>query len=241
MALAAESSRSRACAERPVRLSTVVTARWASVSVSESSPAWAASNARSAVVHASGVVVELDHEVGRGDVSVGEQRAGGGTLVAVRVVAGGGTGGDQRREAGCHAIVAGVLEVGADPGDGGPPCCERRMAGRVLRHRPALRPSEQFAASHQVLTVLPPRLTVYPRPADARVAFFGLDGVSPGRESSGVVRPNACCGMASIWLNRRSRVMSVSAWRGDWACVHSSNQPGTGTARPGHPVLHQPD
>src|SRR5438445_3992460 len=44
------------------------------------------------------VVVELDHEASRGDVGVGEQRAGGGTLAAFRVVAGGGGGGDQRRE-----------------------------------------------------------------------------------------------------------------------------------------------
>jgi hypothetical protein len=62
MALAAESSKSRACAGRPVRRSTVAT---------------------------------------------------------VHVVAGGGSGGDQRREAGGHAVVACVPEVGADPGDSG--------------------------------------------------------------------------------------------------------------------------
>ncbi len=83
------------------------------------------------------VVVELDHEASCSDVGVGEQRAGGGALVAVRVVARGGGGGDQRREPGGHAVVASILEVGADRGD---PSAERGerdgfgVGGAVIQH-----------------------------------------------------------------------------------------------------------
>ena len=109
----------------------------------------------------------LDHEAGRGDVGVGEQRAGGG-------------GGDQRWEAGGHAVVAGALEVAADPGDGSAECGERNGFGVGSAVIQLCGPSEQLTASNRVLTVVPLRLTAYPRPADARVAVFGLDGVLPG-------------------------------------------------------------